>query len=122
MSLRERLLYHQVHPLKLAVDPMCGILALFLLWRGRGRLGLAILTVPTAGVSALLVSGADLRGTRDSRRGAYMRRYQTPPIQFLRFAAVGVALWGAWRRRAVTLSAGLSAAAVCWLYGLLRRS
>ena len=92
----ERALYHQVHPLKLAVDVSTAILGVALLTEHRLSVALAVIWGPPILTSALLVRFGDFSRTKASCTGAYLRRYMTLTMQSVRFLGMGVAATGAW--------------------------
>jgi len=124
LGLPERVLYHQVHPLKLATDFSTAIASLLLL--GRHRLGLALLVmwIPSVLVSIALIRRCDFARTRDAAVGAYLRRYMTRNMETVRFLGLGLAAVGAWQH--VTWLIVLGAALVAsgwfgpWLLGRSR--
>jgi hypothetical protein len=118
MSFKERLLYHQIHPLKIATDATAGALALPLFWGHHLTAGALVVLVPPVCVSVIVVAGADLSRQKHSALGRYMRRYQTPGVQLLRFAAYGVMLAGAWGHSPLVLAVGLAVLLWCWLHGI----
>jgi hypothetical protein len=64
LSRAEKVLYHQVHPLKLATDILTAVLSLFLRAQHRLGLALAIMWVPSIIVSALFIRFGDLNRIR----------------------------------------------------------
>ncbi len=115
----ERVLYHQVHPLKLATDIAMAIASLVLLWWHELVPGLLIAFVPPLVASAVLLRSADLERYRDSRIGAYLRRFMTPLAQALRLVGFGLAAVGAWEQQPVVILGGILLVAGCWTYGLV---
>ena len=114
----ERLLYHQIHPLKLITDVVTAIAAAVLLWRH--QLGLALLVgwVPSIAVSAALLRWADLEPYRSSAFGRYVRHFMTRRIELARFAGL-ILLWsGAWLRRPALIATGAVWILACWLLGV----
>ncbi len=121
MTRAERVLFHQVHPLKLAADIGSTVVAIPLLWSGDTAIGLAVaLSVPVVG-SAIVLAAADLRGIASSPVGTYLRRFMTPPVQAVRLAMGLVVLWAASLRSAGLVAAAVAVIAVAWSYGLLGR-
>jgi hypothetical protein len=119
MSFRDRLLYHQIHPAKIATDASFGLLALVLLWRQRVVAGILLVTVTSLSSSVWLLIHSDLDRYRQSRAGRYMRVYQTAPVQLARFGSYGMMLAAARRRNTWVLAIGATALPTCWFYGLL---
>jgi hypothetical protein len=122
MDRRESVLYHQIHPLKLAVDWTTGVAALYLLWRRRPVIALAIGFVPSILISALLLRFADPAGLellRASAFGRYVRRYMTPAMQALRLVGFAIMAAGAWSHRAWLIAAGLATTLLAWVRGVI---
>jgi hypothetical protein len=72
MDRTEKILYHQIHPLKLAVDWITAFASLWFFWRHDWIVGLLILFVPSVIVTVLLVTHANLEWLRQSAFGLYM--------------------------------------------------
>src|SRR5262245_758052 len=117
MTGRDKLLYHQIHPLKLLADWAAGALSFSLLWRHRLRAALLVQILPPISVSAALRGWADLEPQRRSALGRYVARSMTPAMQALRRAGNGVMALGAWRRQPALLALGLLPVLVGWLRG-----
>lgn len=118
MDPRERLLYHQIHPLKLLTDVATAIVAAVLLWMH--RLGFAIIVgfVPSVLMTAALLRWADLEHYRQSAFGRYVARFMTRRVEAARFAGL-IPLWGgAWRHAPVLIVIGAAWIIGCWLWGL----
>jgi hypothetical protein len=77
MRLKERILYHQIHPLKLATDHGCERVSLYFLWRHNLVLGLTTHFIPPIVSSLLLIRFADLEPYKNSKAGAYWQRHMT---------------------------------------------
>ena len=114
LSRAEQVLYHQVHPLKLATDILTAVLSLFLLAQHRLGLALLIMWAPSVIVSALFVRFGDFTRIRDSSLGAYLRRHMTPAKQALRFAGLAIAAVGAWLQLWWLIPAGTAVIVYAW--------
>lgn len=66
MTVAERVLYHQAHPLKLATDVRSAILSLWLLAGHRLAVALLVMFLPPILMSIALVLWADVTAIRDS--------------------------------------------------------
>jgi hypothetical protein len=118
MDRRERLLYHQIHPLKLLTDVATACAAVGLLWAHRLPLALVVGFVPSIVVTAVLLQRADLEPYRQSKFGRYVGRFMTRRVELARFAGL-IPLWGgAWQRRPVMIAAGAVWILGCWLSGI----
>jgi hypothetical protein len=69
MTLKERVLYHQIHPAKLAADIAGAIVSTFLLWRQQFGAAMLAAFVPAIVVSAIVLRFADLRWLEESAPG-----------------------------------------------------
>jgi hypothetical protein len=115
----EKILYHQIHPLKLLTDAISGSVALPLLWRHRLREALLVTSVPPILASILIMRYADLEPYKRSPLGRYVERYMTREMQGLRLAGYLIMMAGAWYRRPSLLSPGALAIVFGWARGRL---
>lgn len=69
MTLKEKSLYHQIHPLKLATDIGCEPLSLYFFWRHDLVLGLVTHFVPPIAASVVLILFEDFEAIKRSRAG-----------------------------------------------------
>ncbi len=121
MTIQERSLYHQIHPLKLFTDWSTGLIALYLFWGHRLVAGLALALIPSIAVSLAIVRFADLEKYRQSPFGRYVGRYMTRTAQATRLAGYGVMAVGAWYHAAWLIPIGLAVILAAWLHGLVLR-
>jgi hypothetical protein len=119
MDRNARMLYHQIHPLKLAVDWITGFASLWFFWRHEWLAGLLILFVPSIIITAILVSYSDLERLRASAFGRYVGRYMSALMQAIRFAGMFIMVLGAWYHSPLTIVAGLVVILLAWMRGLL---
>ncbi len=77
MTFREKQLYHQIHPLKLATDISAEIVSLYLFWKRKLLAGLLVALVPPVIASALIMRLVDLEKYKQSAFGKYVRSYMT---------------------------------------------
>jgi hypothetical protein len=71
----EKVLYHQVHPVKLAADVGASLLSTYLMWRRRFAWAMLAAFVPAVVASVSVIRYADLERRKHSRFGRYVRRY-----------------------------------------------
>ena len=121
MTLAERILYHQIHPLKLFTDIATAIIAIDLFWQHLLGPGLVIALLPPVLVSVAIIREVDLEPYRRGPMGAYLRRYMTPAAQGLRLFGAGLAFLAAWDHVSALMVAGLALVVACWGNGLVRR-
>jgi hypothetical protein len=121
MTMRERILYHQIHPLKLFTDISTAIIAIDLLWQHQLGTALVIGFVPPILVSFAIIEEVDLEPYRRSRMGAYLRRYMTPTAQALRLFGALFAFYASWQHVPAGILAAFALVAACWLNGIVPR-
>lgn len=118
MTLSERVLYHQIHPVKVGTDVSSALTALVLIWRHRLFSGLIVSTIPPVISTALLIMYADLTPYQHSAAGRYLKRSMTGWMQTLRFAGFGVMLLGAWKHTRGGVAGGIVLIMIGWFHGL----
>lgn len=117
MDLRERVLYHQIHPLKLLTDVGTALVAAVLFWHHALGAALVVGFVPSIAVSYALIRWANLEPFRNSVFGRYVRRFMTRRVEGARFAGL-LPLWGgAWIHRLGIVGLGALWIVGCWLWG-----
>lgn len=121
MTLKEKGLYHQIHPLKLATDIGCEPLSLYILWRHGLVVGLATHFLPPIMASLVLIYCGDFEAIKRSRAGAYLRRHMTRAIEAIRFAGDMVMVLGAWFHQPSLIIMGLVVVVVAWWSGRFRK-
>jgi hypothetical protein len=114
---REKALYHQIHPAKLAADILSEPISLYFLWRHQLWLGLATHFLPAIAASCLVIAFADLAPQKASPLGRYVAQYMTGPMQAARLIGDLVMVAGAWLRLAWLIGLGLAIVAAAWLSG-----
>ena len=117
MTLKEKLLFHQVHPAKLATDIGAAIVSLYLLWQHQLVIGLLTHFIPPPIGSAAVIRFADLESYKNSRLGAYLVRYMTPIAQAARLAGDLITVGAAWYQSFAGILFGLAVIAAAWSYG-----
>ena len=117
MTLKEKLLFHQVHPAKLATDVGAAIVSLYLLWQHQLVLGLLTHFIPPPIGSAAVIRFTDLETYKNSRLGAYLVRYMTPIAQAARLAGDLITVGAAWYQSFAGILFGLAVIAAAWSYG-----
>lgn len=121
MTLKEKSLYHQIHPLKLATDIGCEPLSLYFFWRHDLGLGLATHFLPPIAASLVLICWGDFEAIKRSRAGACLRRHMTRTIEAIRFAGDMVMVLGAWLHRPSLIIMGLVVIVIGWCSGKFRK-
>ncbi len=119
MTVQEKTLYHQIHPLKLFTDWSTGIIALYPLWQHRLLVALLIAFVPSILASLLLVRFANLENQKESAFGRYVHHYMSRPVEATRLAGYVVMALGAWYHLIWLIPLGLLVILLAWLRGVI---
>jgi len=119
MTPQEKILYHQIHPLKLSTDISAEVVSLYLFWQHRLIAGLAVMFIPPVIVSALLIRLANLEPYKQSAFGRYVRVYMTSLVVAVRLLGTVVTHIGAWYRMPALIPLGLMIVLAGWLRGIL---
>jgi hypothetical protein len=121
MTFKEKILFHQVHPAKLATDIISAIVSLYFFWQQEFVIGLVTHFIPPPIASAAVVHCGNLEPYKSSRLGAYLVRYMTPTAQTLRLAGDLITVFAAWYHSPLGIAAGLVLILAAWTYGLMLR-
>ncbi len=119
MTREEKILYHQIHPLKLLTDATAGFAALPLLWLRRLRAALLVMLLPPIFASVLIIRYVDLEPYRRSSLGRYAEQYMSREMQGVRLVGYLIMALGAWHRRLWPMPLGLLAVLFGWFRGIL---
>jgi hypothetical protein len=114
LTLEERVVYQQAHPLKLFVDISAGAGALALFWAQAWGPALALGMTAPALASVLVLRFADLERVSRSRLGARARKAMRGPMQVLRLVGFGLTGYGAWYHLGMVLVVGLALIVAGW--------
>ncbi|HWD07614.1 MAG TPA: hypothetical protein VHA57_00830 [Actinomycetota bacterium] len=109
-----------IHPAKLAIDAVASASSLWLLWRGRTKLGFAVHYLVPAATSALVLT-RDLGRLRATPAGRYVLSIPRAG-HAARAAGDTLMVRGARRRQPKVLAAGAVLAAAGWSSGLFGRA
>ena len=118
MTLKEAMLYHQIHPAKLLTDFGTSFASSWLLWDGRWAYALSVDFLPSLLLSAVLVRFAELESYRRTSLGSYIASYMTPKIVAARSAGQLIVWAGAAIHVAWLLPFGYFVILLAWLNGL----
>ncbi len=116
---QEKILYHQIHPLKLFTDISAEIISLYLFWHRKLIAGMLILLLPPIIASTLIMNLADLEKYKQSALGRYIRTYMTTPVVLVRIMGTVITHIGAWYRLPALIPLGLATVLLGWLKGVL---
>ena len=118
LSLREKYLYHQIHPWKLAVDISGGLASTWLVWRRELWIAAVVAFVPSIVVSVVMLRWMDFSRQRDSGFGRYVAYHMTRIAEAVRSAGQIVMWVGAWFHAVWAIVAGAVVIVLGWTYSL----
>ena len=122
MDFNEKVLYHQIHPAKLAADLIGSIVSTYLMWRRKFTWAMLAAFVPAFLASVLVISYADLERRKHSPFGRYMRRYMDRRVlDGWRFFGQVLMWGGAWYRVGKLVPIGAATVLAAWVSGLWRK-
>jgi hypothetical protein len=120
VTLRDKALYHQIHPAKLATDILSALVSLYFLWQHQLVIGLLTHFAPPIVASALLLGFGDFERQKKSALGRYIAWHMTRAVEAVRLGGDIVMAFGAWFRSPVLIVAGLVIVLAAWSSGPLR--
>lgn len=121
MTLQEKVLYHQIHPAKVAVDISASIVSGYLVWQHQALLGIVIAFAMAIVGSLLVMRFCDLEWLADSRLGRYVAWHMTKPIEVWRMGGQIVMWLGCWYHQWASILLGALLVIAAWMFGLVRR-
>jgi hypothetical protein len=121
MDFSEKVLYHQIHPAKLAADVGGSLVSTYLMRRRRFVAAMLGAFVPATMASFLVIRYADLEKRKRSPFGRYMRRYMNRRVEAWRFFGQVVIWVGAWHREGKLISIGWAIVVGAWVSGIWRK-
>jgi hypothetical protein len=121
MTLQQKVLYHQIHPAKLAADISASVISGYLMWQHEFWLALVIAFGLAIIASALVIRFLDLAWLADSRLGRYTAWHMTRPIEAWRMGGQIVMWIGTWYHQWATIVLGAALVVAAWMFGLVRK-
>src|SRR5437899_2966557 len=115
MDFSEKVLYHQIHPAKLAADVSASFISTYLIWQHKFGLAMLSAFVPAILASALVLRLADLECLKQSPFGHYIRQFMNRRIEAWRFAGQVVVWVGAWYHQFWLIPVGLATVIAAWI-------
>ena len=119
MTSEEKILYHQIHPLKLSVDIGTSLLTTYFAWQHNIVWFLVLFLLPSIVATMALIKFADLERLKTSSFGNYIEKYMTRRIEIIRFAGQIIMWVSAWFHLPILIAIGASVIIAGWLNGLL---
>ena len=119
LTSREKELYQQIHPAKLATDIGVFPVSTYLIWIHQLIFGILAGFVPALVASALVVRYANLTNRAASRLGKYVSKYMTRTMEAVRFIGLFVSWFGSWYHSWLLIGAGILMVMLAWLRGKL---
>jgi hypothetical protein len=122
MSLKEKYLYHQIHPLKLITDIGAGFGSLYPLWHRHLAFALVVMLAPPPLISFLLMGFANLEPYRQSALGKYIAQSMSHAMEAIRLIGMIIVALGAWYHSLWIIFAGCTVILFAWLRGTFSKA
>jgi hypothetical protein len=119
MTLQEKALYHQIHPIKLTADVASQLTAIYYFWFHHLALAIAVMVIVPLVVSLFLVSYVKLDHLKNSQLGIYLQRYINRSAENVRVVGALIMMIGAWQRIPILILGGIGIILLGWLRGVL---
>ena len=119
MDIKEKKLYHQIHPIKLLTDWVTGIISLYFLWLHQLSIAIMVMFIPAIVVSIVIIKYVNLRNIKHSAFGKYIRMSMTKGMEAVRFVGFAIAIFGAWYHMAWLIVVGIIIILIGWMRGLI---
>src|SRR5262249_48321706 len=120
MNFADKVLYHQIHPLKLGTDIFASLGSLYFFWQHKLFIGLILHLAPPVIASLVVIYAFDLEPQSQSAFGRYLKRTMTHAIEAIRLMGDIVMVLGAWFRSVPLIGVGLAIVVAGWLSGVVR--
>jgi hypothetical protein len=121
MTLRERILYHQIHPWKLFTDVGVTFPSCYFFWRHHLVAAIAIALLPPIIVSAIIIAAVDLERYKRSSLGKYLVTYMSREMEVIRLVGFVFMALGSWFNQAWLILCGLVVVLLSWMRGIIWR-
>lgn len=119
LTLQQKLVVHQIHPAKLAVDISGSIASTYLFWQHEWLFGILVTFPASIAISFFLVRFADLEKLSQSAFGKYVSRFMNRGVEGVRFAGQGFMWFAAWHENAAGIAVGVLVIVGAWASGLV---
>ncbi len=120
MTLEEKKIYSQIHPVKLLTDVVTGFGAVYLLWYHDLIAAVCLAFIPSTVVSLILIAKTDLEKYKESAFGTYLRKHMaSKSSDWIRFAGFVVMLTGGWINMLWLAAVGFLVILFVWMKGLI---
>lgn len=113
-----KILYHQIHPAKLAADIGGAIASYYFFWVHEPLIAIIAAFLPAIIGSIIVIRLADIERIGKSPMGRKMKERMSRKIEALRFAGYAVSAAGAWYNDVLWVILGLAFVSACWAYVL----
>ena len=121
MDFGEKVLYHQIHPAKLAADVGGSLASTYLMWCRRFVAAMLAAFVPAVVASVLVIRYADVEKRKHSPFGRYIGRYMDRRVEAWRFFGQVVIWVGSWHGVGKLVPIVWAIVVAAWTSGIWRK-
>ena len=120
MKSKEKILYHQIHPLKLFVDITTACASVYLMWNHQWIVALMVGCIPSIVTSFLMLTLMDFEKQKLLAFGRYIARFMNRGVEACRFLGYFIMLGGAWYQSFMVVVFGFLVIVLAWMLGLVQ--
>lgn len=122
MTPKEKILYHQIHPLKILTDVGSCVVSSYFLWIQNIAGFLITFLLPSVVATLLIIRFADLEKLKASKFGAYVARHMTRKMEFVRLSGQVVIWISSWEHQPLGITIGTMMILLGWTWGLFLKA
>lgn len=119
MTVKEKTLYHQIHPAKLATDSSAAIISLYYFWQHHLALALGFHFLPPIIASYIIIKYVSVETQKKSGFGRYIKNHMSHKMEGLRFSGDIIMVIAAWYHSGTGIFFGLMVVLFAWLKGAI---
>lgn len=122
MNLLDKIRYVEIHPIKIAVDILFGIVAFYLFWEHYLLTGIAAAYLPTILAAIIIMKYLDLEKYKNSKAGKYILKHKTLTADLSSIIGEIIIWIGAWHHSIYVLLVGLIVYLSSYCYGIFDKN
>ncbi len=121
MTLKEKTLYHQIHPAKLFIDIAGTIAAVYFLWQQQLVAGIVLSFVLPIFISMVMIRTMNFDKQKNSAFGKYLEKNMSVSIESVRLVGLIVMLASGWWHIAEGIAGGFLIILATWMNGFFAK-
>lgn len=122
MNTLDKIRYVEIHPIKICVDILFGMVAFFLFWEHFLITGIAVAYIPTIVAAILIMNYLDLTKYKNSKSGKYILKYKNLSADLSSISGEIIVWIGAWYHSIYIIIAGVLIFVSSYCYGFFNKN